>query len=211
MDVETLTVGAFGSNCFIIQNERSEALVVDPGDEAERIIGYIGSRRLQVAAYLITHGHIDHVTGLAAVAKAFPAPIAMHPVDMAWAFSSNNQMLPYYDVPERPAVIERELAEGQEWTDIGYTYTILELPGHSPGHVGFYFEQAGVLFSGDVLFQGSVGRTDLPGGDGRVLTQTLKRLAKLPDETRVYCGHGDCTTIGDEKRHNPYIQYFANR
>ncbi len=211
MNVHPIMVGAFASNCFIAHNEQREALIIDPGDDADVIIQHVRREELSVAAILITHGHVDHVSALAAVHRAFPVPIAMHPVDADWAFSESNQMPPYYGVPDAPEQIERELSEGQTWTDIGYTYQVLELPGHSPGHVGFYFPEQHALFSGDVVFQGSVGRTDLPGGDGRVLTQSLKRLAELPDETIIYCGHGPSTTIRDEKRQNPYLSYVANR
>jgi hydroxyacylglutathione hydrolase len=209
MNVDTLTVGPFASNCFVITNGTKEALLVDPGDEAARIIDHLRAHSLTVAAILITHGHMDHVSALADVHRAFPAPIAMHPVDEAWAFGEGNQMPPHYDVPTAPANIDRALAEGQEWNDIGLRYRVLELPGHAPGHVGFYFPEQEALFSGDVVFAGSVGRTDLPGGDGRVLTQSLKRVAELPDATRIYCGHGPDTSIANEKKQNPYLSYFV--
>ncbi len=205
MHVDTITVGPFASNCFLIGNSNKEALLVDPGDDADSIIEHVRSGQWNVRAILITHGHIDHVHGLAEVHRACPVPIAMHPTDAQWAFSEQNQMPPYYGVPEAPPSIERTLAEGQSWTDIGYTYQIMELPGHSPGHVGFYFPDEAIIFSGDVLFECGVGRIDLPGGDGSTLSQTLQRMATLPDETIVYCGHGPHTTIGDEKRHNPYM------
>ncbi len=210
MEVETLTVGAFGSNCFLMANKAGDALVIDPGDEADRIIDALRTRQWRVAAYLITHGHVDHVSALAAVHRAFPAPVAMHPVDAAWAFSERNAMPPLYDVPEAPSQIDRSIAEGQTWEDIGLRYHVLEVPGHSPGHVAFHFPDQALLFSGDVIFQGTVGRTDLPGGDSRVLTQSLRRLVTLPDDTRIFCGHGPDTVLAEEKRINPFMKYFAN-
>ena len=206
MNVQQINVGPFDSNCFLITNSKREGLLVDPGDEAARILEIIRREQVDLKVILITHGHIDHVSGLAAVHNQYPCPIAMHPADRSWAFSMNNQMMPYYGVPEAPSAIARELAEGQEWTDIGYRYDVIELPGHSPGHVGFHFPEQHSLFSGDVLFQGSVGRTDLPGGDMHALTQSLKRMARLPDDTVVYCGHGPATTVGEEKRRNPYMR-----
>ncbi len=206
MNVIECTVGPFASNCFICYNADREALVIDPGAEDERIIALLHSEKLTPKAILITHGHMDHISALAAVHGAFPCPIAMHPTDQAWAFAPTNQMLPYYETPAAPPEIERDLAEGQTWTDAGFDYEVWELPGHAPGHVGFYFRDRNILFSGDVLFQHSVGRTDLPGGDARQLTASLRRLATLPPETTVYCGHGPHTTIGDELKHNPYMQ-----
>lgn len=206
MHVDTLTVGPFESNCFVIHNDAHQAIVVDPGDEPDRIVAHLREQAYAVQLIAITHGHIDHVTGLAAVHEAFPVPIAMHPTDIAWAFGPANQMPPFYGVPQAPPAIDRELAEGQSWTDAGFTYEVIELPGHAPGHVAFYFREQAALFSGDVLFQGGVGRTDLPGGDGQALAESLKRLATFPDDTTVYCGHGPATTIGSEKEHNGYMR-----
>jgi hydroxyacylglutathione hydrolase len=206
MHVETLTLGPFATNCFIISNDTGEALIVDPGNEAGVIIETVRAQGLQVALLLLTHGHMDHVAAVAEVAQALEAPVAMHPVDARWAFTPMNAMPPYYDTPVSPGPMARDLAEGQEWLDIGLRYRVLELPGHSPGHVAFYFEDENVIFSGDVLFQGSCGRVDLPGGDGPTLMRSLRRMAGLPPATRVYCGHGPDTTIGDELRHNPYLR-----
>lgn len=206
VQVATLTVGAFASNCHIVTvPKRAGALVVDPGDDAEAIVAHLESQALTVAAYLLTHGHMDHVSALAAVARTFPAPIGLHERDATWAFTAANSMPPYYNTPAAPPRIERAWAEGQVWTDIGLVFEILETPGHSPGSVSFYFKEAGLLFSGDVLFAGSVGRADLPGGDAPTLGRSLRRLLTLPDETRVYPGHGPATTIGTERRRNPFL------
>ncbi|HMO50600.1 MAG TPA: MBL fold metallo-hydrolase [Kiritimatiellia bacterium] len=207
--IETLVVSLFDSNCFVIRHEdQDKALVVDPGDDAPQIIEYLRTNGLTVAAHLITHGHVDHVSALADLVAAFPAPVAMHPADARWAFTERAAFPPYYDAPRAPPRIERELAEGQEWTDIGLTYRIIETPGHSPGGVAFYFPAEKMLFGGDTLFRGAIGRSDLPGARPADLAASLKRLLTLPDDVTVYCGHGPETTIGAERRHNPFLQSF---
>lgn len=207
VQVATLTVGAFASNCYILTGpDRATALVVDPGSDAEAIEAQLDALAVRVAAYLITHGHVDHVSALAAVARAYPAPIGLHPRDAAWAFTAVNGLPPYYPAPENPGPIARAWADGQAWTDAGLAYEVIETPGHSPGSVSFYFREHGLLFSGDVLFAGSIGRTDLPGGDAPTLGRSLKCLLELPDETRVHPGHGPVTTLGAERRRNPFLR-----
>jgi hydroxyacylglutathione hydrolase len=206
MQIVSLTVGVFASNCHLLSTRPGEVLVVDPGAEPERIAAELDERGWRPVAYLLTHGHMDHVHGLAALARQYPAPIGLHPRDATWAFTAANSMPPYYDQPEAPATLERSWAEGQRWSDGGLDYVVLETPGHSPGGVCFYFEAEQLLVAGDTLFQGSVGRTDLPGGDGRVLAASLTRLCGLPEATKVLCGHGPNTTIGREKKSNPYLR-----
>lgn len=206
MRIRSLEVGLFASNCHIISNHQGEALVIDPGDEAGRIIDHFRDNHLTISHYLITHGHVDHVSALAEVVEAFPAPIAMHPIDAAWAFKPINQMPPYYGPPQAPASIDRDLEDGQEWMDAGFHYRVLFTPGHAPGHVSFYFQDSGVLFAGDVLFRGSIGRLDLPGGSVTDMEASLRKLMELPDDTIVYPGHGPSTTIGEERRTNPFLR-----
>ncbi len=204
--IESLVVGPIESNCYIVHNDRREALIVDPGDDADRILSAIERIGVQVHAYLLTHGHIDHVSALAEVRERHPAPIGLHPEDARWAFQPVNQLPPFYSAPRSPGSIERAWEDGAEWTDAEFPYRIMETPGHTPGGVSLYFFEHGVLFSGDTLFQGSVGRTDLPGGDPAVLSGSLRKLAQLPNDTRVYPGHGPMTTIGFEKENNPFLR-----
>ena len=161
---------------------------------------------MDVACYLLTHGHTDHISALAEVSAKHPAPFAIHALDLKWAFDHLNQSPPYYSVPRRPTGALRTLEDGQTWTDGGLSYTVIGTPGHSPGSVCFYFPADRVLFSGDTLFQGTVGRTDLPGGDGRVLTQSLRKLAQLPPTTRIVPGHGPETRLAEEFRINPFLK-----
>ncbi len=207
MHRETITVGQFQVNCYLLWNDRNQALVIDPGDEADRIADAITRNGLSVAAYMLTHGHMDHISALAALHRRHPAPVGLHADDLSWAFTAGNQMPPWYGMPERPAAIERVFADGQAYDDHGLACRIIATPGHTPGGVCLYFEQQKTLISGDTLFAGSVGRTDLPGGDSRVLTASLKRLAALPDDVVVYPGHGPATTIGHERATNFFMQF----
>ncbi|MBN1557199.1 MAG: MBL fold metallo-hydrolase [Lentisphaerae bacterium] len=206
MNVDTLALGPFEANSYVLAGENRRALVIDPGAEADRLVRYLETRGLGVAAYVLTHGHIDHLSALPGLLARFPAPVALHPADAAWAFASRNTMQPFYPPPPAPLTVARELAEGQSWTDAGLTYRILETPGHTPGSVCLFFEQEQALFTGDTLFAGSVGRTDLTGGDSRALARSLKRLAALPDTVSVYPGHGPATAIGREKKANYFLR-----
>jgi len=206
MTVIPIVVGAFQVNCYLALSDGGRALVIDPGEDAGQIAVALRERKLTVAAYLITHGHMDHIGGLAELTKLFPAPVAMHPEDGAWAFSTGNKMLPYYDSPERPAGEIRPLADGQRYDEDGLHYEIIATPGHSPGCVCFYFQAEKALFSGDTLFSGSVGRTDLEGSDETLMEKSLRRLVQLPADTIVYPGHGPRTTIGREMKTNPFLK-----
>lgn len=207
VEVFSLEVGPFASNCHFIQPAGSrDILLVDPGGDAEAILRILQKHQWRVALYLLTHGHMDHVSALAEVREHQPAPVAMHPTDAAWAFGPANTMPPFFPDPPRATPIDRALAEGQRWTDLGLSYDVLETPGHSRGSVSFHFPDHGLLFPGDVLFQDSVGRSDLPGGDPRVLTRSLQRLLTLPDATHVFPGHGPATTLERERKHNPYLK-----
>jgi glyoxylase-like metal-dependent hydrolase (beta-lactamase superfamily II) len=207
MDVRTVAVGAFEVNCFIVSGSGGQAIVIDPGADADRIASLLDRHRLSAAVYLLTHGHVDHISAVAALCRARPAPVALHRADCDWAFSAANQMPPFYGVPERPSEIARRLEDGQEWTDAGLTYRVLATPGHSPGSVSFHFPDPNALFCGDTLFAGSVGRTDLPGGDSGALSASLQRLAGLPRGLTLYPGHGPPTDLDTELRVNPFLQW----
>ena len=205
MHIKGVTVGPAESKCYILWNDAGEAMVIDPGGNPDRILSVINEHALRVVAYPLTHGHVDHVSALAAVFERHPAPIGLHPADAAWAFGPKNQMPPWYGQPVLPEDISRAYDEGQTWTDAGLTYRVLCTPGHSPGGVCFHFPEQKVLFSGDCLFHQSIGRMDLPGGDPALLVASLRRIMELPDETRVCPGHGPETTIYAERRGNPFI------
>ena len=205
MNIECMVVGEFEVNCWIVWSARREAAVIDPGADWQRIRDFLVAKDLTVASYLLTHGHMDHVSALADLAEALPAPVGIHAADLAWAFSDENQWAPYYPVPRRPSQIQ-PLDDGQVWTADDMRFHVIATPGHTPGSVCLLCEESRALFSGDTLFAGSIGRTDFPGSSSRAMKQSLKRLATLDDDIAVYPGHGPKTTIGAEKRSNFFMR-----
>ncbi len=205
MHIESLILGPLETNCHIVWNDTNRAMVIDPGDESAAILDFLDRSHMEVAAWMATHGHFDHINALAAVHRKRPAPIGMSRADEIWAFNPGNQLPTLYAAPERPAEIDRLLEDGQEWDDIGTPCQIIATPGHSPGCVCLYFPQQDVLFSGDTLFKGSIGRTDLPGSQPEIMAESLGRLAALPPRTRVFPGHGPATTIEKELSTNPFF------
>ena len=207
MNIETVVVGPLQVNCYLVWEAPRKALVIDPGWEAGKILSVLERHRLSVAGYLLTHAHADHLSALAELHQAYPAFIGIHADDLEYAFSHVNIVPPYYPPPKAPAAeVSRVFRSDESWTDAGLEYQVIPTPGHSPGGVSFYFPNGQALFSGDTLFAGSVGRTDLPGGNPRILARSLARLATLPDETKVYPGHGPSSTIGIEKAENYFLQ-----
>jgi glyoxylase-like metal-dependent hydrolase (beta-lactamase superfamily II) len=211
MKIELITVGPFEVNCAIVWEEAGQALVIDPGYDAPLIQSCFDAHGLTVGAYLLTHGHADHTNALAELHAICPAPVYMHPADEKWAFGENNQIAPYYPVPKKPDV--ELLDPTNELPGHGFQcLETIETPGHTQGGVCYWFKDAGVCFTGDTLFKGSAGRTDLPGGDARTLTASLRKLAEtLPPETRVVAGHGDNSTMAHELATNFFLQRFEKR
>ena len=199
--IQTVQVGLYDVNCSIL-GIGGEAWIVDPGSEAERIIELCRKAGLAPKAILLTHAHFDHIGGVPALAAAFPEmPIYIGKNDMKVIDHPMNQMPPEYPLIERPKnLMDASLLE----SPVGIK--VLDTPGHTPGGVCYYFTEDKMLFSGDTLFAGSIGRTDFPGGDMTKLMHSLKLLAELPDDTGVIPGHGPATTIGREKTDNPFLR-----
>ena len=206
MILETITVGPFLENCYVIGTEATGA-IIDPGDEATRIALAVEQTGLEINQILVTHAHIDHVGAVAALAEEYACPVLMHaeaePMLRQVPTQAMTMGLRFGKVPTADRYIEDE-----EILDVGgLRLKSLYTPGHAPGHLALYVEDEGVVVSGDTLFAGSVGRTDLFGGSMEVLMRSInERLLTLPNETRVYPGHGPPTTIGDERAHNPFLR-----
>jgi hydroxyacylglutathione hydrolase len=208
MILEMLTVGPFQENCYVMGDEESgEGAIVDPGDEATRISLAVEQTHLEISQILITHAHIDHVGAVAALVDEYSCPVLMHAEAEPMLEQLPTQALMMgLRFGKVPAVDHR--IEDEEVVEVGgLKLASLYTPGHAPGHLAFYVESEGVVFAGDALFAGSVGRTDLFGGNMEVLLRSInERLLMLPDETKVYPGHGPATTVADERMHNPFLQ-----
>ena len=204
MNYEVMPVGPYEANCSVLWDDPALAWVVDPGADSAKILGLMAKRGLKAGVVVLTHCHFDHISALGDILAKFPVPVVMHQEDTGFAFSSLNAMPPYRPT-HRPTELVTDKKDGDTLVCGGLAAKIIHTPGHTPGGWCLYFENEKVLVAGDTLFAGSVGRTDLPGGSWDELEASLKKLKVLPDETRVICGHGPQTTIGAEKRSNPYL------
>jgi hydroxyacylglutathione hydrolase len=205
--VEQLTVGAIAENCFIVRAEESEqALIVDPGEEAERILAAVEATGASVEAILVTHCHFDHIGAVAPVARATGAPVYCPEIEVP-VLADIMAFVPYPGFGPYESYEADEKVKGGEALELaGLTLDVIFTPGHSPGHVTYSVRDEAAIFSGDVLFQGSVGRVDLPGGDGPTLLRSIRTLVDShPAETAVYPGHMGVTTLGAEQATNPFL------
>ena len=199
MLVKKTVLGVYQENAYVIVDDATrDALIIDPGDEGESLVRYLESLKINLKAILLTHGHVDHVGAVDAVKDAFSVPVYISGIDMK--FIEQRKMA--FGKMKRADFF---LKEGDEFIFAGKKVQIIETPGHSRGSLSYYVD--GLLFSGDVLFQNSVGRTDLPGGNMEELLYSIKeKLMKLPGETRVFPGHGPETTLAMEKAFNGYLR-----
>ncbi len=201
MKVTSLPVGSLETNCYIVASDR-DCLVIDPGDDAGIILEVVGREGLRVHGIVLTHGHFDHYLAAGEVQEATGCPVYVGAADLpslkdpGWMAE---YMPPGHVMPEDVRV----LSDGDTVEAGVLSFRVIHTPGHSPGSICLY--SPGVLFSGDLLFNGSVGRTDLPGGDSRAMRESLRKVGMFPDDTVVYPGHGPSTTIGEEKESNPYL------
>jgi glyoxylase-like metal-dependent hydrolase (beta-lactamase superfamily II) len=206
VNVVTIPNGVFAENTYLVVDEPAGACaVVDPGEEAGLILHKIGQTGTRAAAVWLTHAHLDHVLGVAQVATATGAPVWLHPGDRP-LYDAAAAQAAAFGLPAPPVLPAPDYAfgVGEPVAVGGLRFDVRHAPGHSPGSVCLVGH--GVCFCGDVLFAGSIGRTDLPGGDFETLLHSIEReLLSLPDDTIVYSGHGPATTIGRERRTNPFL------
>jgi len=211
MQVAVFTFNAFSENTYILYDDSKECIIIDPGcnssDEEAILTGFIEANSLIPVTLLNTHCHIDHVLGNKFIADKYNLHLVAHEIEKivleAARISADLYGIKYIDSPE----IHQFISEGEKLSFGNSELEVLFTPGHSPGSISLFHEESNQLIAGDVLFQGSIGRTDLPGGDFETLIRSIKdKIFPLGDEVIVYSGHGPSTTIGNEKRTNPFLQ-----
>jgi hydroxyacylglutathione hydrolase len=202
--IDWRTVGAFQENSYIVVDAATQrAVLVDPGAEPEQIIQMVRSSGATLEAIWLTHAHIDHIGAIAPVKRLWDVPIYMHPADKPLYDRGAIQAVAYGLPFEQPPDPDHDLADGDVLSVGSLQFDVLHVPGHAPGHVAFV--SGNQMLGGDLLFAGSIGRTDLPLADPDRMIESLERVAALPDETVVYPGHGPTTSIGRERSTNPFL------
>ena len=212
MDVRSFTVGPVSENCYVARLDGADrGIIVDPGDEPERILAAVEALGIDVDAILLTHCHFDHIGAVAPVAKATRAPVYCPEIEVP-LLTDIMAYVPWPGFgPFESHDPEHTVAGGEHLSMAGLEIDVLFTPGHSPGHVTYAIPDEGALFSGDVLFKGSVGRVDLPGGDWDTLLESIRGLVEgYPEETVVYPGHMAVTTLGAERASNPFLAELAH-
>ncbi|MSO41852.1 MAG: MBL fold metallo-hydrolase [Solirubrobacterales bacterium] len=211
MDVRMFTVGQVAENCFLLRADGADhALIVDPGDEAPKILAAVDELGVEVDAILVTHTHFDHIGAVAPVAAATGAPVWCPELESP-VLADINSYVPWPGFgPFESYEADHTISGGEKLELAGLEIDVIFTPGHSPGHVTYSIPSERAIFSGDVLFQGSVGRVDLPGGDGPTLMESIRTLVEShPPETSVYPGHMGITTLGAERQSNPFLAELA--
>jgi hydroxyacylglutathione hydrolase len=212
LEAQMLTVGPLAENCFVLRREGADrCLVVDPGEEPGRILAAAEAMGAEIEAILLTHCHFDHIGAVAPVAKASGAPVYCPQLETP-VLADVMAYVPVPGIGPYESHEAEETVSGGETLELaGLTIDVVSTPGHSPGHVTYSVRGEGAIFSGDVLFQGSVGRVDLPGGDGPTLLRSIRTLVEShPAETGVYPGHMGTTTLGAERATNPFLAELAS-
>ncbi|TAA70662.1 MBL fold metallo-hydrolase [Planococcus salinarum] len=209
LKIEQLELGPVQTNCYIVSNDRKEALIFDPGEEADKIQGLLKKRGLSPQGILLTHAHFDHIGAVDEVRESYRIPVYLHSLEQDWLGRPNlNGSGKYAAVPDyRVKAADILLTDEKELAIGSFQMDVLHTPGHSPGSVTFSFEEEGFAIVGDTLFRGSIGRTDLIGGSEKKLLQSIRSsLLTLPAETVLFPGHGPDTTPAAESSSNPFLR-----
>lgn len=206
--VGMITNGPFAENCYLAADAATkQGILIDPGDEPDLILEQIAKNEIEVIEILCTHGHIDHAGAVAPLKKSLGVPFAAHPAERLYLEHLPQSAMLFGLPPKEVPTIDRELVPGEEFPLAGLTVKVLFTPGHTLGGCCLLFPAQKVVFVGDTLFAGSVGRTDLPGGDTATLLKAIQdQLFTLDDDVVAYTGHGPPTLIGEEKRSNPFLR-----
>jgi hydroxyacylglutathione hydrolase len=206
--IDWRTVGAFQENSYLVVDPATRrAVLIDPGAEGEQLIEMVRLSGAELEAIWLTHAHVDHIGAIAEIKSVWDVPIHLHQADRA-LYDRGAMQAAVYGLPfVQPPQPERELSEGDVLTLGDLSFDVLHVPGHAPGHVVFVSD--GHMLGGDLLFAGSIGRTDLPFSDPERMTESLERVSQLPRETIVYPGHGPTTSIGRERATNPFLSGLA--
>jgi glyoxylase-like metal-dependent hydrolase (beta-lactamase superfamily II) len=207
LKIEPIVNGPFQENCFLVWDEQKKTgIIVDPGDEAARIARTASFLELEVTGIFNTHGHLDHAGGVAELKRELEIPFALHPADAFMLETMPDQARMFGLPPMEVPTVDRELAADDTFQVGDHEGKVLHTPGHTPGGVCFLFAEEQIVVVGDTLFAGSIGRTDLPGGSFQQLMESIKtQLMTLDDSFEVLCGHGPPTTIGTERKYNPFV------
>jgi len=210
MKIDRLILGSFETNCYILRQTEADrdCLIIDTGLQADELVDFLGRYKLNPLAVILTHGHADHITGVAALRKTCPdIKVCIHKLDERMLTGAQNIVSATEAIPFSSEQADFSLQEGDVIEQAGIKLKVLHTPGHTPGGICLYSKDDGIVFVGDTIFANSVGRTDMPGGSTMQLIKSIKeKLCVLPDETVVYPGHGPKTTIAREKANNPFLQ-----
>ncbi len=213
MEIDCLVLGEFETNCYVVRSSESAAdcLIIDPGLGAADLLAFLERERLEPRAVVLTHGHIDHIAAVESLRRRFAnIKVYVHKLDAPLLSDTGGNLSFMTGRPFSASDADFLLGQGDEVNEAQMSFTVLHTPGHTPGGMCLYAESENIIFVGDTLFADSVGRTDFPGGDMSQLIESItEKLLVLPDETKVYAGHGPATTIGRERRHNPFLQQQA--